>query len=123
MMLLVLVMGISVLWPVSVMAWEDPICSQLDPIADADAYIAAGCGGGGGQTVFDKVPGAVMAVFSIAGIIAAGVIIFGGVRYSISQGDPGKVKKAKDTIMYAIIGLIVTLLAFAITAFVLGGIQ
>ena len=47
------------------------------------------------------------------------MVILGGIQYSTSQGDAGKVKKAKDTIMYGIIGLVVAILAFAIVNFVL----
>ena len=39
-----------------------------------------------------------------------------------SSGDAGKVKKAKDTILYGVIGLIVVALAFAIVNFVIGGV-
>ena len=62
-------------------------------------------------------------VFIVVGILAVIVIIIGGVNYTLSQGDPGKVKKAKDTILYGIIGLIVSLLAFAIVQFVLDALQ
>ena len=51
------------------------------------------------------------------------MIIIGGINYALSQGDPGKVKKAKDTILYGIIGLVVALLAFAIVQFVLSAIS
>ena len=49
-------------------------------------------------------------------------IIIGGVKYMTSQGDAAKIKSAKDTILYAVIGLIVALLAFAITNFILGAL-
>ena len=62
------------------------------------------------------------AVYFWIGILAVVFIIIGGVNYTISQGDPGKVAKAKSTIMYAVIGLIVSLLAFAITEFVLNAL-
>ena len=39
-----------------------------------------------------------------------------------SAGDPGKVKKAKDTILYGVIGLVVCVLAFAIVNFVIANI-
>lgn len=61
-------------------------------------------------------------VYTVIGIVAVVMIILGGVNYAMSQGDPGKVKKGKDTIMYGIIGLIIVLLAFAITNFVLTNI-
>ncbi len=62
-------------------------------------------------------------IIGIVGFIAVVMIIIGGISYSTSAGDAGKVKKAKDTIMYGIIGLVVAILAFAIVNFVLGGIQ
>jgi len=63
------------------------------------------------------------AVIFIIGIIAVIMIILGGVTYATSQGDSGKVKKGKDTILYGIIGLVVALLAFAIVNFVLSALQ
>ena len=58
-------------------------------------------------------------VLSIVGIIAVVVVIFGGFTYMTSAGDPGKITKAKNTIMYGIIGLIIALLAYAIVNFVM----
>ena len=58
----------------------------------------------------------------VIGVLAVVVIIIGGFQYTTSQGDPGRTKKAKDTIMYGIIGLVVALLAFSIVNFVLGGV-
>lgn len=55
----------------------------------------------------------------VIGLIAVVMIILGGVQYTTSSGDAARVKKAKDTIMYGIIGLVVALLAFAIVNFVL----
>ena len=57
-------------------------------------------------------------IFAV-GMVAVVMIILGGVSYATSQGDPGKVKKGKDTIMYGIIGLVISILAFAIINFVL----
>jgi len=50
------------------------------------------------------------------------VIILGGVQYTTSAGASDKVKKAKDTIMYGIIGLVVALLAYAIVNFILSSV-
>ena len=61
-------------------------------------------------------------VIFIIGMLAVVMIIIGGVNYAMSQGDPGKVKKAKDTILYGIIGLVVALLAFAIVQFILNSL-
>ena len=64
----------------------------------------------------------ITAVFSIIGVVAVVMIILGGISYATSQGDPGKVKKGKDTILYGVIGLIVALLAFAIVNFTLSAL-
>ncbi len=61
-------------------------------------------------------------VFGLIGIVAVIMIIIGGVGIATSQGDPGKIKKGRLTITYGIIGLIVTLLAFAIVNLVLTNI-
>ena len=58
-------------------------------------------------------------VIGIVGFLAVVMIILGGISYTTSAGDASKVKKAKDTIMYGIIGLVIALLAFAIVNFVL----
>ena len=117
---LILVLGTMGLCPAMTVGAlpGDPICKTLSE--GSEQWEVAGCHNEEDDTVFDRIPGAVMAVFSVVGIVVVGVIIFGGVRYSISQGDPGKVKKAKDTIMYAVIGLMVTLTAFAIVTFIVG---
>ena len=54
----------------------------------------------------------------ISGLVAAIYIIIGGVGYMTSNGDPGKLQKAKTTIIYAIIGLIVVVLSEIIYGFV-----
>ncbi len=62
------------------------------------------------------------AVIGVAGLVAVVFIIIGGFNYMTSAGDPGKTKKAKDTILYAVIGLIICVLAFAIVNFVIKNI-
>lgn len=54
----------------------------------------------------------------VAGMISVAMIVVGGLQYAISAGDPGSTKRAKDTILYAVIGLIVSALAFGIVTFV-----
>ena len=55
----------------------------------------------------------------LLGAIAVIMIIIGGIRYATSNGDSGSIKSAKDTILYAVIGLIVAILAYAIVNFVI----
>ena len=69
------------------------------------------------------VGGVLSAVFVVLGVLAVIFIIIGGINYTVSQGDPSKVKKAKNTILYAIVGLIIALMAFAITNFAMNALQ
>ena len=57
-------------------------------------------------------------VYSIMGIVAVLGIIFGAVTWATSMGDPAKVKKGKDAILYAVIGLAIVLLAAGISMFI-----
>jgi multisubunit Na+/H+ antiporter MnhB subunit len=54
----------------------------------------------------------------ILGAIAVIMIVIGGIRYTTSNGDSGSIKSAKDTILYAVVGLVVAMLAYAIVNFV-----
>lgn len=71
------------------------------------------------KSVPDTVRAIVNTIIYVLGFVAVAMIIIGGVQYTSSQGDSGKVKKAKDTILYGIIGLVVAILAYAIVHFVL----
>jgi len=62
----------------------------------------------------------VVNIFSIiVGIIAVIMIIFGGFKYITSGGDSGNVSGAKNTLIYAIVGLVIVALAQFIVRFVL----
>ena len=65
--------------------------------------------------LFDTVANVLNTIYSISGILCVIFIVFGGIQYTTSLGDPGKVAKGKSAIMYSICGLIITLSAFAIT--------
>ena len=56
----------------------------------------------------------------ILGAISVVMIIIGGLRYVVSGGDSSAVNAAKNTILYAIVGVIVAILAYAIINFVIG---
>ena len=113
------------------------------------ALVDAGAGGGSGKTTTDcesltdekaklecnlgKLPQTAAdekyaknifnEAYAVAGLIAVVVIIVGAVQYVTSGGDPGKVAKAKNTILYSVIGLIIVLLAALITNFVIGQVS
>ena len=55
----------------------------------------------------------------IIGAVSVIMLIIGGIRYVISQGDSTAVTNAKNTILYAVIGIVVSLLAYALVNFVI----
>ena len=63
--------------------------------------------------------GLIQAFLSIMGILFLALMIYGGFKWMIAQGREEEVKKAKDTIQAAIIGLAIVLAAYAITYYVL----
>jgi vacuolar-type H+-ATPase subunit I/STV1 len=60
------------------------------------------------------------AALFLIGAIAVLMLIYGGIRYTISGGDSKAVTDAKNTIMYAIVGIVVALMAYAIVNLVIG---
>lgn len=78
---------------------------------------------GGNTDLTVTVSNVLSVVFAIVGIIAVVMVVIGGVNYVTSQGDSAKIQKAKNTIMYGIIGMVIALLAFAIVNFVLNGLM
>ena len=68
----------------------------------------------------DAVANALNLVFGVAGAVAVIIIAIAGLKYVVSQGNPQETAKAKDTILYALVGLVVCVLAFTITSFVAG---
>lgn len=67
-----------------------------------------------------------MAVFEmilrVAGLVAIGFVIYGGIQYVVSQGDPEKVKSARNSIIHALIGLAIAVSATAMVNLVARGI-
>ena len=66
-------------------------------------------------TVINVIVGAI-------GFIAVVMIVIGGISFATSPGDSGNVAKARNTILYGVVGLVVALLAFAIVNFVLSSV-
>ena len=57
-------------------------------------------------------------IYAAGGVICVAVLVYAGIKFLTSQGEPTKTKQASQIIAYAIIGLIVILLAGAVTAFI-----
>jgi len=58
--------------------------------------------------------------FIAIGAMAVLFLVIGGIMYITSNGDQSQIQRAKNTILYAVVGIIVSLLAFTIVQFVLG---
>jgi hypothetical protein len=54
----------------------------------------------------------------IAAIISVGFVMYGGFRYITSQGEPENTKSARQTIINSLIGLVISLIATGLVAFI-----
>ena len=77
-------------------------------------------GGAESQSFETSLKTIVNVLLFVLGAIAVIMIVIGGVRYTTANGEASSVKAAKDTILYAVIGLIVASMAYAIVNFVVG---
>lgn len=59
-------------------------------------------------------------VFVLLGVICLLVVTLAGFRYIVSRGEPQEIARAKNTIIYALVGLAIAILAFSIVNFVVG---
>lgn len=71
-------------------------------------------GSGGMFTIITNV------LLFIIGAISVIMLVIGGIRYTTSAGDSTAVTSAKNTILYAIVGIVVALLAYAVVNWVVG---
>lgn len=78
-----------------------------------------GADAGNNISLSDRIKTVVNILLYILGSIAVIMIIIGGIRYTTSNGDSSNTKAGKDTILYAVVGLVVAILAFAIVNFVI----
>ena len=56
---------------------------------------------------------------SVMGFLAVAMIIYGGFMLLTAQGDPARIKRGKDVVLYSVIGLILVMLAYVIVNFVM----
>jgi Type IV secretion system pilin len=112
-MIPVLAFGISAINPAVAMAADCPIGTVWDGLKCADPNK------GEGPTLQEIFTNIINAALFIVGAASVLMLIYGGIRYTLSAGNATHVTAAKNTIMYALIGLIVAVLAYAIVNFVL----
>lgn len=71
----------------------------------------------------DKLASLIIYAGAVAAVISVLVIVIAGIQFILSSGEPGKVAKARNAILYAVVGLVVSLSATAIASFVARGIS
>lgn len=99
--------------PVAAQSAQNEICSGL-------GQAGGSCGGGGGgKSINHAIAAAVNILSLVAGVAAVIMLIIGGLRFITSSGDTGNVATAKNTIIYALVGLVVVAIAQFIVHFVL----
>jgi hypothetical protein len=106
------VMALAVPSVGAVNAVDDEACKQAP-----DSLLCKGANRS--ENANDLVKTIVNTLLFVVGAISVVVIIVGGIMYTVSAGDSGAVTRAKNTIMYAVVGLVVSFLAYAIVNFVL----
>lgn len=74
---------------------------------------------GGGADLNAIIKNIVNLLLFVIGAVAVIMIVVGGIRYVTSNGESSAVTSAKNTILYAVIGLVVAVMAYAIVNFVI----
>lgn len=120
-----LVLALAAAWLVlpqvagSAYAANDPFCNAGVP---EEVRKSMGCDmtpEEAGAAFNNTIINIINAVLGVIGLVAVIFVVYGGFLYLTSAGDAGKVKKGKDTLLYACIGLVIVGLSFAIVNFVI----
>ena len=116
-----LILTIAVVGIMSLAGFSSVFAQSITLQQGAEAARCDGCPEDlfGDTGVFRQVTNTIL---YIVGIVAVIMLIIGGIKYVISGGDSKKVTDAKNTVLYAIIGLIIAFLAFAIVNFVISSL-
>lgn len=106
--------------------------ASLTPVAAQNLY--AGCENANvdrdnpicsnrGADATDTFKNVINVILTILGIVSVIMIVVGGFQYTTSGGDSNKVAAAKNTILYAVIGVVVALLAAFIVQYVVNNVK
>lgn len=122
-------LSLSVVSLLGLLTFTAPVSAQDIPgnicQASGGTYANGTCTKTGSPGLFEDggtVRNVINILLFVIGIIAVIMLIIGGIRYVTSGGDPNSTKGAKDTILYAIIGIVVAFSAFAILNFVISNL-
>lgn len=113
--------GVASMSPAAYAAGESASVLAVDPNKYLDQIDDDMPGVGEGESgLMGIVQTIINVIIGVVGVVAVVMMIIGGISFITSQGDTNKVTKARNTILYGVVGLIVAMLAFAIVNFVLG---
>ncbi len=98
-----------------------PVAAQITQVSGGDCTaLGISCTGSENTESFmQTIINIVNVLLTLIGIVAAIYLVLGGVRYILSEGEEDQTKKAKNTIIYAVIGIIVVGLSAMIVNFVI----
>jgi hypothetical protein len=74
----------------------------------------------GANDIWKIVAAALEILLRVGSLIAIGFVVYGGVTYILSQGAPDKTKQALQTIINALVGLVISIIAAALVGFIAG---
>jgi hypothetical protein len=97
--------------------------SAIDVFQGNCGTICTSGGQSGGDDIGKLVTKIVNVLLIVLGVIAVIMIIIGGIRYTTSNGDSSQIKSAKDTVLYAVVGLVIAIMAYAIVNFVVSAFK
>lgn len=98
---------------------QNGLCAGADLNLNNVNNPSGSCNSGGLQRINNIIRHFVNVLSAIVGVVAVIMIIIGGFRYITSGGNDTSITSAKNTILYAIVGLIVVALAQVLVHFVL----
>lgn len=97
---------------------KDSVCQGLDATGQANCS-----GSASSDSVSSLVQNVVGLLSMVGGVIAVIMLIIGGIKYVISGGDTNSLTSARNTIIYALVGLVIIALAQVIVRFVVGRVS
>lgn len=118
-----MVLGLSGIATISP-AYADVLCADGTPAETIDKCTewSGTTGIADNKDLMGTLTTIINVVVGMVGFVAVAMIVMGGISFATSQGDASKTTKARNTILYGVVGLVVALLAFAIVNFVLGAV-
>ena len=107
----------SLVKPVSAFTCPEKTVRQGDPVsALSECHVEKT---EGEKSLMSNVNMLINVFTSVMGFLAVAMIIYGGFMLLTAQGDPARIKRGKDVVLYSVIGLILVMLAYAIVNFVM----